>query len=503
MDGHRRRAVLATGVGLVSAGCLHRLVGSRSGEADDHPSDEGERADDDPVDGLDDESVAPDEWTPAGGSPLDASVTATTVVEGLPVPWDLAFADEDAFLTLRPGEVRRVDAAALVDGRGLSLADTDRVLGREDLRGHTPSEDGGTKGLAVHPDYPQPPHLFVFYTAETDAADGDARNGDGGGGNAGDRRGGLANRVVRYDLETGDLETVVDGIPGATTHNGGRVAFGPDGFLWVTTGDALDPALARDPSSLAGSVLRVTADGEPAPGNPERDPRDPRVYTVGHRNPQGIAFAPDGTALLSEHGPEGRDEVQVVAAGADYGWDLARGGPDDPTYDAYGDHPGFAPPVVDTGPETTWAPAGTAFYDDDAIPAWENRLFVAGLYGEALYAVTLVRDDADGGGPPPDGVGVRYDQPWLDDSFEATVHPLFVRLIPYPALRNAQRVSLPPIRFPHSGSTNLPFKKRKRALARVLRGILRSVQVTSRRCSIHHRRWCRYPGFLPSRSSCR
>ncbi|WP_440771523.1 PQQ-dependent sugar dehydrogenase [Natronorubrum sp. DTA28] len=391
----RRRVLAATGCSLASlAGCLTGV-----------DSDGLELVT--PEATPDDDWSEPD-WRPADATPTADDVDATTVVATLEIPWDLTFVGDDAFITERDGGVRRFDADELAetDGTPLGPEDSELILEAEDLPDRAAPGEGGTLGIAVHPDYPDAPELFVYYTTDDD---------------------GTGNRVVRYDLETDDLETILDDIPGATTHNGGRIAFGPDGDLWVLTGDAEEPALTQDPGSRAGAVLRVTPDGDPVSEPVDwGDDGDPRTYTLGHRNPQGIGFTPQGTPMIAEHGPVARDELSILRPGGNYGWDLVRGGPDDPEYDGYDEHDEATPPVINTGPETTWAPSGLAFYDDDAIEAWENHVFVAGLTSNALYAVALrpADDGAENSGESDDD-GTWYDEDWLDDRFEATAHTLF------------------------------------------------------------------------------
>ena len=394
----RRRVLAVTGFSLVPlAGCLTGV-----------DSDGLELAT--PEATPDDDWSEPD-WRPADARPTEDDVDATTVVADLEIPWDLTFADDDAFLTERDGGVRRFDAEELAETDEIPLGpdDGETILEGEDLPDRASPGEGGTLGIAVHPNYPDASELFVYYTIDDD---------------------GTENRVVRYDLETDELEAVLDGIPGATTHNGGRITFGPDGDLWVLTGDAEDPALTQDPGSRAGAVLRVTPDGDPVsePVDWGTD-GDPRTYTLGHRNPQGIDFTPQGTPVLAEHGPAARDEVSILRPGGNYGWDLVRGGPDDPEYDGYDEYDEATPPVINTGPQTTWAPSGLAFYDDETIEAWTNHVFVAGLASNALYAVALrpgveEGDDSDSASDTDD-TGTRYADEWLDDRFEATAHTLF------------------------------------------------------------------------------
>jgi len=224
--------------------------------------------------------------------------------------------------------------------------------------------------------------------------------------------------VVYFDLENGYEETVVvDGIPGhRIIHNGARVAFGPRNYLWLTTGDADLTERSADPGSLAGKVLRLEPDGT-APGDgPDLD--DPRVYTYGHRNPQGIAWLPDGTSVATEHGPAFRDEINVLEAGGNYGWPSVRGVPDDTEHDPYADHGEVVSPLVHTGTEETWAPSGCVFYTGEKVPALRNRLLVGGLASQRLNVVSIY------GSTAPDIGGVRHDADWLGSGYEAVSHGL-------------------------------------------------------------------------------
>ncbi|WNB87572.1 PQQ-dependent sugar dehydrogenase [Cellulomonas sp. ATA003] len=157
-------------------------------------------------------------------------------------------------------------------------------------------------GVAVQPDAAGAPVVFLYRTTPR------------------------GNEVVRGRLVPeglSDLETVLDGIPASGNHNGGRIAFGPDGLLYVATGDAGLPSRAQDPDDLGGKILRITVDGDPAPDNP--DPGSP-VWSLGHRNVQGLGWAPDGTMFASEFGQNTWDELNVIEPGGNYGWPVVEGG---------------------------------------------------------------------------------------------------------------------------------------------------------------------------------
>jgi len=349
------------------------------------------------------------EWTPPTGTPT-RSVTANVLVENLEVPWDVSVApDGDLFVTERVGRVNRFASGDLqevfapedaIDAGSVDPGSTDRpwwVQGGE----------GGTLGIAVHPSYPDPRELFVYYTT----TEGEERT----------------NRVSRFDLDADDPgaseEVVIGGIPGFKVHNGGRITAGPDGALWVTTGSAAfdkneASQLAADPGSLAGKVLRITPDGEPHPDNPDiADDADSRVFTYGHRNPQGIVWLPDGTVVSNEHGPTGYDEVNRLVAGDDYGW------PNKETRTnpaQYADAEGVHPPLATSG-NSSWAPSGSLFYTGDAVPSWRNRMLIGGLISQRLQIVTLTPPGAE---LPPVEWGTRIDDDWTDPAFTATVHPV-------------------------------------------------------------------------------
>lgn len=281
----------------------------------------------------------PDATTPSPAGP-------TVVAADLDVPWALAFLpDGSALVTLRDrGEVVRVAEG----GEPRPVGTVPGVAARG---------EGGLLGLAVSPRFAEDRYVFVYLTS------------------AGD------NRVARMRLVDGALEpdaVVLDGIPRAGNHNGGRLAFGPDGYLYVTTGDAGEPARAQDPASLGGKILRIDADGDPAPGNP--DPDSP-VWSLGHRNVQGIAWDEEGRMFASEFGQNTWDELNLIAPGSNYGW---------PEVEGQGGRDGFVDPL------RQWR---TADASPSGIAITGGAVYLAALRGESLWRVPL---DGDGTG---DGTG--------------------------------------------------------------------------------------------------
>lgn len=265
-----------------------------------------------------------------------------TVTMDMEVPWGVAFApNDDLYVTERPGRIQRV---AHENGRKEQVADlTDRVAARG---------EGGLLGLALHPEEPE-----LAYTYQTYRTDD-----------------GLANRVVRHRTtdEFARESVLLDGIPGSSIHDGGRIAFGPDGDLYVATGDAGSGRLAQDTSSLAGKVLRVTPDGEPHPDNPFGN----AVFSYGHRNPQGLAWR-SGTLFSTEHGPDTGDEINLLRAGNNYGWPEVTGPSD-------GDR--FTDPISAYTP--TIAPGSGAFYRGP-IDDWQGDFFFGTLAGTHLHRVRI------------------------------------------------------------------------------------------------------------------
>ena len=279
---------------------------------------------------------------------VPAGLGVETVVEGLEVPWDLAFTPDGRILiTERPGRIRVVKDGVLQEAPYATLD----VFHRS---------EAGLMGLALHPDFASNGYLYVCYTY-----------GEG-------RR--TFNRIARLTDRgdrAGDHHVILDLIPGATRHDGCRIRFGPDGYLYATTGDATDPGLSQDLDSLAGKVLRLAADGSVPPDNPFPGSL---VYTWGHRNPQGLDWHPvTGDPFITEHGPATDDEVNILLPGQNYGWPEVTGAAGDSRYvDA----------TLSLTP--TVAIAGAAFVTGTRLPdAWRGSLVFAALKSAHLQRVTL------------------------------------------------------------------------------------------------------------------
>ncbi|MEU3528537.1 PQQ-dependent sugar dehydrogenase [Streptomyces sp. NPDC038707] len=265
-----------------------------------------------------------------------------TVAEGLKSPWGLApLPGGDLLVSSRDeGTISRVDGRT---GRTT-------VLGT--VSGVSPSGEGGLLGIALSPGYASDHMIYACFTSASD------------------------NRIVRvrYDEHKpagerlGAPDTVFKGIPKGTRHNGGRIAFGPDGMLYAGTGETGRRGLAQDRSSLGGKILRMTPDGEPAPGNPFPGSV---VYSYGHRNVQGLAWDRRQRLFASEFGQDTWDELNAIKPGGDYGWPEAEG---------RSSRAGLQDPVAQ-------------WHTDEASPsgiAWANgSIWMAGLRGERLWRIPL------------------------------------------------------------------------------------------------------------------
>jgi glucose/arabinose dehydrogenase len=269
----------------------------------------------------------------------EPKVALEIIAEGLTVPWEVLFLPNgEILITERPGRI-----VLLKSGQSFAVEAV------------SSTGEGGLLGAALHPDFASNNWLYLYQTTE-----------DGLG---------LKNKVVRYILNENGLtrdRIIFDDIPGARFHDGGRIMFGPDGYLYVTVGDALSASEAANPNTLEGTLLRLTAEGEPAPGNPFGT----AVYSYGHRNSQGLAFDRAGNLWSSEHGrsgiSSGYDEINLIKAGANYGW------PDSEGEEVAS---GTVGPTRHSTAGLTWAPGGLAYF--------AGSLYMPGLRGETLYEAVL------------------------------------------------------------------------------------------------------------------
>ncbi len=331
---------------------------------------------------------------PSGITPVEWEVE--TVAEGLKSPWALALpADGRIYFTERVGRLSVIDSAGAKPRLLARIPDVAVGTGLNYV--------AGLLGFALDPAFPAEPYFYLYYTYA--------------------EKGALFNRLVRYRLQ-GDSavpdRVLMDGIPGSPWENGGRVAFGRDGKLYLSTGGSIGgPQIgssgavrgrdydAQNLNSVLGKILRLERDGtvpadNPFPGSP--------VYSYGFRNSQGLAWHPVTGALYStEHGPPGGwDELNRLEAGRNYGWPIFKGNTASLKVNAIRFQ---SPKQWNVRPVAIFtpaiAPSGAGFYDGRRFPQWTNSLFIATLAGSHLHRIELT----------PDGYGVACEERLLTHGY--------------------------------------------------------------------------------------
>lgn len=274
----------------------------------------------------------------------EAAPRLSTLATDLEIPWALAFLpaspqggpDRSILLTERPGRVRIIDSQGVLSPNPVAVISDVKHQG-----------EGGLLGITIHPDFSSNNFVYLYYTYSNDSNN-------------------TLNRVVRFEFKNNKLENqkiIVDGIPGASNHNGGRIKFGPDKLLYITTGDSQQPSLSQNTNSLAGKILRVTDEGQPAPDNPFGN----FTFSFGHRNPQGLTWDESNKLWATEHGPSTLDELNIIERGNNYGWPAITGNQTQIDMETS---------IINSGSDT-WAPSGAAYY--------KGSIFFAGLRGQALF----------------------------------------------------------------------------------------------------------------------
>ncbi|WP_326720505.1 PQQ-dependent sugar dehydrogenase [Streptomyces sp. NBC_00243] len=328
-------AVLAAAALLVTAGCSSDDGGTAGGGSTSPSSSTGGGSTEP---GASTSGQAAEEPPPAKGTVK----VVRTVTEDLDSPWGLAPLPEDDLLVSSrdEGTITRVDKET---GKKTELGE---------VPGVAPEGEGGLLGIALSPDYASDHFVYAYFTTVSD------------------------NRIVRmlYDEskpsgeQLGSPDTIFKGIPKGYIHNGGRIAFGPDKMLYAGAGETGQTGLAQDTKSLGGKILRMTPEGEPAPGNPFGDSV---VYSYGHRNVQGLAWDDKQRLWAAEFGQDTWDELNQIKPGGNYGWPVVEGESDDSKY---------------LNPIAQWP-------TDDASPSGiayaEGSIWMAGLKGERLWRIPL------------------------------------------------------------------------------------------------------------------
>lgn len=267
-------------------------------------------------------------------TPQDIEIYASN----LDVPWEVVFLpSQEMLVTLRKGE--------------LLIYNNKNIINTFKINDVNSEGEGGLLGVAVHPNFESNNYVYLYFTTKNNNR--------------------FENRVARYLYKNGNLDfdkIILSDIRGNIYHNAGKIAFGPDGFLYITAGDALDEPLAQNKSVLAGKILRVDAEGK----FPKDNPFNNEVYSFGHRNPQGLTWDSENILWSTEHGQSGlksgQDELNKITKGSNYGWPLARGNQD---------FPNFVSPIIHSGDNETWAPGDTEYY--------AGNIFFTGLRGSGIY----------------------------------------------------------------------------------------------------------------------
>lgn len=270
------------------------------------------------------------------------------IAENLNVPWAIAISKEGTlYFTERSGSLRIIKNGKLLSQPLITLSEPFISQG-----------EGGLMGIALDPNFTDNRYIYVMHSYL--------------------EYGEVFNRVVRL-IEYNDRayidRVILDKIPGGRIHNGGRIKIGPDQKLYITTGDAGNPELAQDPTSTAGKILRVELNGMVPIDNPFANSP---VYSLGHRNPQGLAWNEGNVLYASEHGASAHDEINIIKPGANYGWPVVQGSE-------------TLTQIMTQNPlihsrEETWAPSGIAFVSKGP---WQGELLVATLRGQRLLVLGL------------------------------------------------------------------------------------------------------------------
>ena len=288
------------------------------------------------------------------------------IAQDLNIPWAIDISDEGKiYFTERSGSIKVIENGILNQN---PLITFDYPF--------TSQGEGGLMGLVLDPHYSQNHYMYVMHSYSDNNK--------------------IYNRVIRLIEKNNSLsidKILLDQIPGNQFHNGGRIKIGPDKKLYIATGDAQNPNLSQDISSLAGKILRLELSGDIPIDNPF--PNSP-IYSLGHRNPQGLAWNANNILYSSEHGQSAHDEINIIIPGGNYGWPLVQG--DEESTEIL-----VQKPLIHSN-EDTWAPSGITFVNQGP---WQEKLLVATLRGQQLLTISLNGN----------GTIVRNIESWFKDEY--------------------------------------------------------------------------------------
>ena len=292
----------------------------------------------------------------------ETTVDTNTVITGLDIPWEIQYGHDGwLWVTERYGRVSRIHP---------ETGEQDIILNHSGTV--TQQGESGMLGMAFHPDFPDDPRIYIVYTYSDN---------------------GIKERLVHFTYNGSELvdETIlIEGIQGNNIHDGSRLVFAPDGKLMMTTGDANNLSAPQNPENLNGKILRINPDGTIPNDNPFGDSF---VYTWGHRNAQGLDYAPDGTLYSSEHGPNSDDEINLIEEGRNYGWPDVMGYCDTPGEQEFCDEFNVKEPMTAWTP--TIAPSDIIYYDHDMIPEWTGSILLTVLKNKRVVELELSDDGQD------------------------------------------------------------------------------------------------------------
>ncbi|QWU18406.1 Glucose/arabinose dehydrogenase, beta-propeller fold [Paenibacillus sophorae] len=271
----------------------------------------------------------------------ESDLNVEVIAENLEIPWSIEKEGDTFYLSERPGAIVRVENGKV---------DRQKVELKNQL---STASEAGLLGFVLAPDFQESNLAYAYYTYEDNSE--------------------RFNRIVTLGLDDGvwsENSVLLDRIPSGPAHHGGRLKIGPDGKLYATAGDAYESEIAQDLDSLGGKILRINLDGSVPSDNPYPNSY---VYSYGHRNPQGLAWSPDGKLYASEHGNSQNDEINHIEPGQNYGWPIIEGNEEKSR---------VISPLYTSGDATTWAPSGMDYFN--------NKLYVAALRGAAVLEFDLI-----------------------------------------------------------------------------------------------------------------